>query len=625
MLKSPITYYRALLRYRELTQKNKACLSLREPLATNDTENDKLVITRSFCDVDEEWLIRIEQGLIPVSKAIAQDRQFIRSNGEVLPIERVKHISKESVEHLSRHSDMITRRQTGDTLIPDKLYTVERLNDYAVYENRFLYALLTYLRDFIEFRYNEILEISNRYDAKIDIKKSFTIANQTVEYTLTMQDTRKNDPYLVANNESSHILRRIHNVRKSVANLLATPLMEAMAKAPLLKPPITKTNVLRMNTDFKGAVELYDFLLSYTEKGFSVRSGVKLFSPFPRVLADEMAEAGCLVASLGYRYGLDLTDEIRAAIAKEDSEERLKRATAAATRIAALRKKLSAQEITLEEYFLSLEEEIRKTQNALTEALALHEQATALAAALTEEGERKDKLIAELTERVTALEKTLIELKEAHARELERVEAAHREEIERLKVAHEAELQALRAAHAAEIATLNAEHEAEITELKTAHETEIYEVKTGYNAELEAQKAAEEARVAALNEAHTAALRAKENERAAMEEALHATEEMLTECRTALKTEQETGNALRDELRVRNARIKALGGLEGDCTDRESFGRLEEEYHAFTRLYREQWAKAKRAIRKKHLNAENIRGNSSRTDGSDNDTTNEEA
>ena len=91
------------------------------------------------------------------------------------------------------------------------------------------------------------------------------------------------------------------------------------------------------------------------------------------------------------------------------------------------------------------------------------------------------------------------------------------------------------------------------------------------------------------------------------------------------ETEQETGNALRDELRVRNARIKALGGLEGDCTDRESFGRLEEEYHAFTRLYREQWAKAKRAIRKKHLNAENIRGNSSRTGGSDNDTTNEEA
>ena len=513
MLKSPITYYRALLRYRELTKSSRECRPFHDALATNDPENDKLVVTRSFCEIDEEWILHIEQALPFVGKAIAQDRQFIRSNGEVLPIERVKHISKESVEHLSRHSDLITRRTTGDTLIPDKLYTVERLNDYAVYENRFLYTLLTHLRDFIEFRYNEILEISNSYNARIDIQKSFSIANQSIEYTLTMQDTRKNDPYLAANSECNHIVKRIRKIRVDVANLLSTQLMQEMAKAPRLKPPITKTNVLRMNNDFVRSLELYDYLLSYTEKGYTVRSGVKLFSPFPRILSDEMAEAGCLVAALGYRYGLEITDEIKNAIAAEDREERLRKAAAALARLTSLKKRLSEQEITLEEYLVSLEEELKSAQAALTEAIALRDRAEELAARLTEEGIKKDELIASLKISVAELEKTVADLKEAHAREIERLVNEHREEMDRLRAEHEAEVQAMKeeheaeveaihAEHEAEVEAIHAEHEAEVQAMQEAHENEVQSIKDEYDAEIQALKQAHEDAVRALTEEH---------------------------------------------------------------------------------------------------------------------------
>ena len=57
--------------------------------------------------------------------------------------EKVKNVSKDSVAHLARHSNLITRYEEGEDIIPDRLYTVERLSDYAVYENRFLYMLFS--------------------------------------------------------------------------------------------------------------------------------------------------------------------------------------------------------------------------------------------------------------------------------------------------------------------------------------------------------------------------------------------------------------------------------------------------------------------------------------------------
>ena len=125
--------YRALLGYRALTRENRDCTALRRILAQTDPQNDKIVVTRHTCTVDEDWIIAIEKGLIDIEKAIKEERQFIYSQGEVEPIEKVKHIARESITHLAKHSNLITKEQEGDEIIPDQLYNVERLNDYAVY------------------------------------------------------------------------------------------------------------------------------------------------------------------------------------------------------------------------------------------------------------------------------------------------------------------------------------------------------------------------------------------------------------------------------------------------------------------------------------------------------------
>ena len=46
---------------------------------------------------------------------------------------------------------------------------------------------------------------------------------------------------------------KIEDVLNAILKLLSTPLMVEVSKVPMIKPPITKTNVLKMNNNFKNA------------------------------------------------------------------------------------------------------------------------------------------------------------------------------------------------------------------------------------------------------------------------------------------------------------------------------------------------------------------------------------
>ena len=122
------TIYRALVDYRKNTLDQNDCKTQRAAIKAADAENDVIEVTRKNCIVENDWIEAIEEGLVFIEKAIKEERQFIRSEGEVIPIEKVKRVSKDSVEHLARHSNYFTREQKeGEDMIPDQLYTVERL------------------------------------------------------------------------------------------------------------------------------------------------------------------------------------------------------------------------------------------------------------------------------------------------------------------------------------------------------------------------------------------------------------------------------------------------------------------------------------------------------------------
>ena len=666
-------YYRALSDYRQQTLADHNCTSLRTAIATTDAEQDKIVITRSLCTIDNDWVDAIEAGIVHIEKAIKEERQFIRSNGEVIPIEKVKHVSRDSVEHLAKHSNLITQFEEGEDLTPEKLYTVERLSDYAVYENRFLYMLLCYLRDFITIRYNEIMEHSNKYEAEIAFDKKIVCGKHKMAYTLTMHDVKRDDPYLKETNPAKDIIDRIHLLLKSVIAFLGTPLMQEVSKVAMLKPPITKTNVLKMNNNFRGAMALYEFIMAYNKKGYTIEPLVSSLTPMQDTFADEMAEASSLVSFLTYEYALELNKPLKEAYLREEERRKLERIKQRSDRIETMKRKLANAEISAEEYAATLEDQLR-------ELAGQAERAEKLSADLDAEREKTRALtreVEELNKKIESLYQEIEDMKQRHFEEIQRLKQQHEDEMHELIVAHEAEVADLKEQHAkeiadliekytkeiadlnekytkeiadlnekytkeiadlnekytAEIAELNEKYTKEIADLNEKYTTEITELKEQHAQTLSDLDEKHAQKIAELNEAHALELQRQKDaadaaaekhsaELASVQETaqedidrLQSTyDEKLANVQGRLETSEDElvrlraeKEALLEDNRLSHARIKLLGGLTENYTDRERFGELEREYIVFTKLYKQQWEATKKEIKKQHLNVNNLK------------------
>ena len=553
-------YYRALLAYRGMVSAQRECLRDRNTFTAADGRGE-ISVTRAVCTVDETWIQAIETGLVHIEKAIKEERQFIYSNGEVIPIEKVKHVSKDSVEHLARHSDLITRVQEGGDLIPDQLYTVERLSDYAVYENRFLYMLLCYLRDFVTLRYQNILDLTNRYNGRLSVERTVSGFGRTVELSIGLKETRRDDPYLREHNPARELIDRMDLILKTVLAFLATPLMESAGKVAMLKPPITKTNVLKMDNNFKGAVALYDFIIAYEGDGYTVAEDVHTIDPFGDDLAEDMAEVELLLSFLTYRYGLDLGAELKAAMERDEDLRRLEELKKRTEKLEALRRRLEREEQSEGEYILQLEKHVRNLLHEVDRLEPLYRE-------LDERKEQERRLtdaLGELNGRVEAMTEQARLTEEAHAEALRQTEQKHLTEQAALVASHEAACADMKQAHAIEMNACEERAEAE-----RARHTEAMEALRGELAEGE-----------------------RENAR-------------LRESMDELAKENQL-------LRARLLGQKALGGEvtaeEVDSmTDKENFDDLERELEAFVGLYERVWKQTKKKIRKDLLNLKYIKG-----------------
>ena len=592
-------YYRALLNYRSQTLENRDCAAQRNAITKGNTESDRIVLTRKICTVQEDWVDAIEKGLEFIEKAIKEDRQFIRSNGEVVPIEKVKNVSKDSVSHLARHSNLITRQTDSADIIPDQLYTVEKLNDYAVYENRFLYMLLCYLRDFITLRYNNILELSNTYNGTMTMNKVAKLSKQTIRYEVKLAEERKDDKYLREHNEAKEIIDRIDLLLKAVLAFLSTPLMEFVSKAPMLKPPITKTNVLKMNNNFKQAMALYSYVVSYEGDGYTVETQIKEMNPFREDVADEMAETILLSSFLTYEHNLGIESMLKQSYDREEKRRKEEEYLKFLEKLEFVRRRVEKSGETPEEYILMLEKKIRhlekrceeldQTKQELLETKRLLEESRQQASELTE-------TLARTCEELEAEKQRYINdmaaLKALHEEEVCALQEAHEQELRNLQESHEAEIRGLCEAHASEINTLNEAHAAEVASIREQHAEEL-ERKNGFIEELKAQNASD-------REAYRAELSRLTAEHQSTVDGLEAANKALLEQQEELIKEKRLLNARLLALR----KEKGLLTAEDEYTSQERFTELEHTFNLFKQFYKDEWNRTKKKIRKELLKPE---------------------
>lgn len=557
-------YYRALVDYRKSTMENRDASTQRQAMAKASTENDKIELIRSICTIEEDWVNEIENGLVYVEKAIAEQRQFIQSNGEVLPIEKVKHVSKESVEHLAKHTNLVDKLpEEGERLIPSQLYTVERYSDFAVYENKFLYLLLTYLRDFIQIRYEKILELTNTYRGNMRMKKTLHRHDQTIEYEVTLKEERKNDEYLSTHNKAKDIIDRIKTCLNGVMALLATPLMEEVAKVPPIKPPITRTNVLKMNHNFKNALALYSFVTDYDKDGYTIKNESKVVAPFGEETADELAETVLLSSFLTYEHSLDIKKLLKENYEKEEKARKELENLKHIEQIKAVRRHVKENGGDVEEYMLLLEKRNKSLEND--------------AASLLQANKTIDKLEqeqADLEEQVESLE----------------------EELD----SSQQEIASLTYNHSKEVAELRSAAQQQATKLETAYRQNLARAVQQYKQQQEAELAERDEEIEALME---------EREEQDQEHAAKIAQ-MSMQYGMQLQKVKDLENKIaqmNEEKQFMTARLNALRNEKGytaeigDYTSQEAFRELEEEYKLFQEFFEKEWKDTKKAIRKNVL------------------------
>ena len=465
-------------------------------------------------------------------------------------------------------------------MIPDGLYSVQKQSDYAVYENRFLYLLLCYLRDFITVRYEKLSELSNRYDGTLTMEKSVTLGDRRLSYSVKLHDGRKDDPFLRESNPSKTALDRIELALHSVLALLATPLMEEAGKAPKLSPPITKTNVLRMDHHFRGATELYEYLCAYDKTGYSVTPLTETMAPFSDALADELAETVGLTAFLAYEYGLGLNETLKNRFLEAQSAEKKAEQSKMEQRLALLKQQMASGEVTAEEYILALEDQLRLAEGENRRLRSL--------------GDR----LHEMTEKEAQAQTQILSLGEDNR--------LLREQLGEAALVREREKEALRMEYEARAREAAVRHGADMTALRTDCERRIRESETAKSEALRnlterhtAENAALEKRLLEAEDTH-----AKESKE--LRGQLLLTETALTKAET--EREQLALKNLASEARIKALQIEGGAVFDDDAfTAKEDFDELERELDAFLKFYEGRWRMAKRSIRRRLLNYQSLK------------------
>ncbi len=229
--------------------------------------------TKSF---DLEWVEMIEDSIVSLDNIVRNPRKFIVQEEDIVDISLARAISTESVKHLAQHTNFISSVDEDGMVTPNKILNVTKEESFEVYENRFIYTLLKNLNNFISRRMDAIKQAYiNDNVMELNVDTSIFTGKTRVFYKLDLIGALPIDEVKNLENDDLSVVERIAKVQRIVLDFLSSPFAKQMVSSAPVRPPITRTNVILKNPDFKKALVLWQFVESYTKMGFSVENDVK--------------------------------------------------------------------------------------------------------------------------------------------------------------------------------------------------------------------------------------------------------------------------------------------------------------------------------------------------------------
>lgn len=378
---------------------------------------------------------------------------------------------------------------------------IDEQESFAIYENRVLLTLIHKALMFVDDKYSKMKDVPNDSYNNITMNRHLELNQQKLDFSVNyVNENHENmaENLDVEDIESLSDFDRIRRIRQGLNECLATPLMKEIAKEPQVKPPLTQTNLLKENPNFKKAVELWSFLDTYKKQGFEL-----VGEEYNGKMTDENKEDVYLAMEFQHfmmsittnpalRKMLQEKYEEENALAKEEADrpEKVKEIREREKQILDLNSEIKSLKITLDQkeqqiltlkgQISALQDELDNTKNELKETKLKLLEAQKEIERLKEETEK-------LTAEITELKETLENERESHAKQVEQMNADFAEKTRIAEgnfanqlSAKQKEFDDAQTAHNEYVTKLNTDNANKIAELNTNHSNEVAQLKSDY-------------------------------------------------------------------------------------------------------------------------------------------------
>lgn len=369
---------------------------------------------------------------------------------------------------------------------------IDEQESFAIYENRVLLTLIHKALMFVDDKYSKMKDVPNDSYNNITMNRHLELNQQKLDFSVNYVNENHEslaEDLDVEDIESLSDFDRIRRIRQGLNECLATPLMKEIAKEPQVKSPLTQTNLLKENPNFKKAVELWSFLDTYKKQGFEL-----VGEEYNGKMTDENKEDVYLTMEFQHfmmsittnpalRKMLQEKYEEENALAKEEADRPEKQILDLNSEIKSLEITLDQKEqqiLTLKGQISALQDELDNTKNELKETKLKLLEAQKEIERLKEETEK-------LTAEITELKETLENERESHAKQVEQMNADF---AEKTRIAEEnfanqlsakqKEFDDAQTAHNEYVTKLNTDNANKIAELNTNHSNEVAQLKSDY-------------------------------------------------------------------------------------------------------------------------------------------------
>ncbi len=240
-----------------------------------DTGENKYSLFNRYFEkkIDLKWVEEIEACIIPLDNIMRVPRKFIVQEEEIVPIERARKITNESIRHLAQHTNMIAKVE-GDDVTPNQILNVFREESFEVYENRFVYTLMQNLIRFIDIRYNVLFNVSDDDNmASLKMESDFNRGREKVTYKLEVSAQsggRELDDEANLDGENATAFQRIERIKRIINEYAHSAFMKELQNCVPVRPPIMRTNAIQKNPNFRACLKLWQFIQSYTDLGYEI-------------------------------------------------------------------------------------------------------------------------------------------------------------------------------------------------------------------------------------------------------------------------------------------------------------------------------------------------------------------